>query len=118
MAHTLIVDRSPTPADLQEIMRINKELRAALLMTLPYVRRVAMTTPTEPARSARAIKAEQNVKLIEALIARAEAGKSSHKEIPYNPAWTHGEIGADEAALMESNGWRMRPDGSYFKPGS
>lgn len=40
------------------------------------------------------------------------------KEIPYNPAWTHGEIGADEAALMEANGWRMRPDGSYFKPGS
>jgi phage host-nuclease inhibitor protein Gam len=40
------------------------------------------------------------------------------REIPYNPAWTHGEIGADEQALMEANGWRMRPDGSYFKPGS
>lgn len=39
-------------------------------------------------------------------------------EIPYNPAWTHGEIGADEQALMEANGWRMKPDGSYFKPGS
>lgn len=39
-------------------------------------------------------------------------------EIPYNPAWTHGEMGFDEQDLMVSNGWRMRPDGSWFKPGS
>lgn len=44
--------------------------------------------------------------------------QSETREIPYNPAWTHGEIGADEQSLMEANGWRMRPNGSYFKPGS
>jgi hypothetical protein len=38
--------------------------------------------------------------------------------IPYNPAWTHGEIGFDEADRMVADGWRMRPDGSWFKSGS
>ncbi len=53
------------------------------------------------------------------VIAKVKAAtRDEPREIPYNPAWTHGEIGADEAAMMEANGWRMRPDGSYFKPGS
>lgn len=38
--------------------------------------------------------------------------------IPYNPAWTHGEIGFDEQDRMVADGWRMRPDGSWFKAGS
>ncbi len=40
----------------------------------------------------------------------------------YNPAYTHGEIGTDEAAAraarLEAQGYRMRPDGTYFKAGS
>lgn len=52
------------------------------------------------------------------LVIRHRRVQQTSREIPYNPAWTHGEIGADEQALMETNGWRMRPDGSYFKPGS
>lgn len=52
------------------------------------------------------------------LIVKLRRQKEKIQKIPYNPAWTHGEIGADEQALMEANGWRMRPDGSYFKPGS
>jgi hypothetical protein len=52
------------------------------------------------------------------LVMKHRRAKQSTREIPYNPAWTHGEIGDDEAALMEANGWRMRPDGSLFKSGS
>lgn len=53
-----------------------------------------------------------------ALVKSFRENRKPAKEIPYNPAWTHGQIGADEEALMLADGWRMRPNGSYFKPGS
>lgn len=49
---------------------------------------------------------------------RVVLGHAPAQILEYNPAWSEGEIGDDEKARMEASGWRMRPDGSYFKAGS
>lgn len=109
MRHGVVAGIIPNEYDAR-LIAAAPDMHAALLWLKPYADlQVTKYPDSEDAPGWR---------MVLAAIERETVGGAPLKEIPYNPAWTHGEIGADEAALMEANGWRMRPDGSYFKPGS